>query len=121
MKGRRTNNCTPLVPAAYAQSYNRLKSELSSLGFICQGTIASRRLRCGKPSCSCHRDRNREHGPYHYWTRKVGGRTRSQHLRESEILMYESAIRNRQILETIVKKMEAASATALQAAKMKMR
>ena len=61
--------------ARYAKRYARLKAELRALGYVCVGSVQSRRLTCGNPGCRCHTHERYRHGPYHYWTRKVGGKT----------------------------------------------
>ena len=55
---------------AYAKQYDALKAELQTLGFLCQGSLQTRRVACGKTTCRCHHDPDARHGPYHYWTRK---------------------------------------------------
>ena len=61
--------------ARYAERYARLKAELRALGYVCVGSVQSRRLTCGNLGCRCHTHERYRHGPYHYWTRKVGGKT----------------------------------------------
>ena len=55
----------------YEERYDALKAQLQTVGFIGQGSIQTRHLKCGKPTCRCYDDPDARHGPYHYWTRKV--------------------------------------------------
>ena len=59
----------------YAQAYRRLAAQLAETGYLWPGSISEQRLTCGKPSCACHQDPARRHGPYVYWSTKVKGRT----------------------------------------------
>ena len=79
---------------AYAKQYDALKAELQTLGFLCQGSLQTRRVACGKTTCRCHRDPDARHGPYHYWTRKVRGKTVGTHLTEDAVVLYQEWIEN---------------------------
>ena len=84
---------------AYAKQYDALKAELQTLGFLCQGSLQTRRVACGKTTCRCHRDPDARHGPYHYWTRKARGKTVGMHLTEDEVVLYQEWIENNRELE----------------------
>ena len=90
---------------AYAKQYDALKAELQTLGFLCQGSLQTRRVACGKTTCRCHRDPDARHGPYHYWTRKARGKTVGMHLTEDEVVLYQEWIENNRELERIVTEM----------------
>ena len=79
---------------AYAKQYDALKAELQTLGFLCQGSLQTRRVACGKTTCRCHRDPDARHGPYHYWTRKARGKTVGMHLTEDEVVLSGSRTTN---------------------------
>ena len=49
-------------------------AELTEIGFIRSGSVASRYNYCGKANCRCHADPPHPHGPYFQWTAKVGGK-----------------------------------------------
>lgn len=50
-----------------ARSRDQLLARLQQLAAqAVQGTLAEVRLRCGTPSCGCHRDPDRRHGPHLY-------------------------------------------------------
>ena len=79
---------------AYAKQYDALKAELQTLEFLCQGSLQTRRVACGKTTCRCHRDPDARHGPYHYWTRKDRGKTVGTHLTEDDVVLYQEWIEN---------------------------
>ena len=45
-----------------------------------RGSLTTRFMKCGQPSCACHRDPAARHGPYTEWSRVVGGRRQSRYL-----------------------------------------
>lgn len=94
---------------AQQREYRALTTELSDVGFIWTGTVQRRTLTCGKSQCPCHQDPERRHGPYAYWTTKVGNRTVSRLLTDVEADLYEEWVQNRRRLAAIQKKMFAAS------------
>jgi len=89
----------------YERSYRQLAAQLAQTGYVVQGTVVRKRLKCGKPQCACHRDPARGHGPYAYWTSKVGGRTVSRKLSDEEATLYEQWIQNRRQLDQILRQM----------------
>ena len=50
----------------YEEQYDALKAKLQAVGFIGQGSVQTRRIACGSPTCRCHHDPDARHGPYHY-------------------------------------------------------
>jgi hypothetical protein len=97
----------------YVDRYNALKAELQTIGFICQGSLQTRRLACGNPNCRCQQDLESRHGPYHYWTRKQGGKTVGLKLTDEQLAIYSEWIENNRKLERILRQMRAVSAHAL--------
>jgi len=51
---------------------------------VLPGTITERHTRCGKPSCACHNDPPRLHGPYRHWTRKIANKTVGKYLNKDQ-------------------------------------
>jgi hypothetical protein len=100
--------------ARYAARYSRLKAELQELGYVCVGSVQSRRLPCGNPGCRCHTAEHYRHGPYHYWTRKVGGKTVSAALTADQLALYRTWIENNRTLSRIVRQMREVSARAIE-------
>lgn len=93
----------------YEEQRAELTAELSRAGFIWHGTIQRRRLTCGRPACKCHVDPDKRHGPYAYWTTKVGGKTVSRLLTPEEADLYEEWIENRRRIDATVEKLKAIS------------
>lgn len=95
------------------QRYSELKQELQHVGFLCVGSLQTRYLTCGNPGCRCHQDPDKRHGPYHYWTRKVNGRTVTVMLKEQQVPLYREWIENNRRLEKLVQEMRRISAQML--------
>ena len=45
----------------YEERYDALKAQLQTVGFIGQGSIQTRHLKCGKPTCRCYDDPDARH------------------------------------------------------------
>ncbi len=97
----------------HEEQYDALKAQLQTVGFIGQGSILTRHLTCGRPACRCHDDPDARHGPYHYWTRKVRGKTVGLNLTEDELVFYKEWIDNNRELERLVKEMRHISSRVL--------
>jgi hypothetical protein len=95
------------------ERYNALKAELQTVGFVCQGSVQTRRIVCGKATCRCQEDPKNRHGPYHYWTRKSAGKTVGMMLSEDELPVYREWIENQRNLERILRAMHSVSTRAL--------
>jgi hypothetical protein len=98
---------------ALQQRYVELKQKMQDVGFVCVGSLQTRYLSCGTASCHCHQDPARRHGPYHYWTRKVQGRTVAVLLKPDEVARYREWIENNRQLEALVREMRRISGRAL--------
>src|SRR5437016_14117793 len=68
---------------------DRIATELAAAGFALPGTLTVRAYACGKPSCRCHADPPRLHGPYAEWTRNIGGKTVTRRLAPAEVPEYQ--------------------------------
>jgi len=68
----------------YERRYRALANQLATIGYIAQGSLASRFTRCGKPTCACQADPPRLHGPYWHWSTKVNGKTVNRRLSAPE-------------------------------------
>ncbi len=97
----------------FQHRYAQLKQELRGLGFVCVGSLQTRYLECGKTGCRCHDSPANRHGPYHYWTRKVKGRTISVLLNPAALELYREWIQNNRALDRLVRQMRQLSARAL--------
>jgi hypothetical protein len=97
----------------YGERYTALKAELQAIGFLCQGSVQTRRIECGKATCRCHAAPEHRHGPYHYWTRKARGKTVGLMLTEDELALYQEGIHNNRHVERILRDMRTLSTRAL--------
>jgi hypothetical protein len=96
--------------AAHERAYRRLTRQLSALGFVVKGSVQVRSMQCGQAACRCRRNPRFRHGPYYWWTSKVGGKTVTWVLSEEEGKLYLSWAQNRQRLEAIVERLYRVSA-----------
>lgn len=55
--------------------HKALARRIADIGFIWQGSVSERYLKCGKATCACQKDPDSRHGPYYYWTTKVAGKS----------------------------------------------
>ena len=78
--------------------YDEAKKALLNVGYIIEGSLVKRMITCGKPSCRCHQDPEKRHGPYYQLTWKRGGKTVSQFISESLANRYQEWITNRKKL-----------------------
>ncbi|MHB1502281.1 MAG: DUF6788 family protein [Candidatus Dormibacteria bacterium] len=75
------------LPAEDAERL-RVAKALSEAGFCLPGSIGDEHTRCGKPNCRCKADPPIPHGPYHHWTRKIGGKTVGRYLSDEQLDRY---------------------------------
>src|SRR5260370_17254848 len=93
-----------------SKSYEGLKRELNSLtrelGFLLTGTVHSRYFECGATvHCRCHESPANRRGPYHYWTRKVKGKTVNVTLSNEQAALFREWMENSRALDGLLKKM----------------
>lgn len=98
---------------AWQQRYGELKQQLQEVGFVCVGSLQTRYLSCGNVRCRCHQDPAQQHGPYHYWTRKVKGRTVTVLLKPEQVPLYQEWIQNNRQLEDLIREMRRVAAQVL--------
>ncbi len=89
----------------YQQEYRRLKLKLTEVGFVLQGSLTKRWMRCGKPNCACRQDPKARHGPYYQWSWKNQGRTASRYLTPTQAELCQDWIANHRELERLLKRM----------------
>lgn len=93
-----------------------LAGQLKDVGFVWPGSVTSRYLTCGKPSCACHKDPASRHGPYLYWSTKVDGKTVSKAISGTNAKIVQEWVANRTSLESIVEQMKEVAKDAFEAA-----
>jgi len=84
----------------------RIATELAAAGFALPGTLTVRAYACGKPSCRCHADPPRLHGPYAEWTRKIGGKTVTRRLSPAELAEYQPLFDNAKKLRALLAELQ---------------
>lgn len=92
------------------REYDRLKQQITDLGFVCTGSLMSVYHKCGNPDCACARDPNARHGPYNRWTRKVNGKTVTRTLTDDQAAECKRCIENNKKLQEIIANMRRLSA-----------
>ncbi|MCK9342076.1 MAG: DUF6788 family protein [Bacteroidales bacterium] len=101
--------------------HHTLALQLKDVGFVWPGSLVSRYLTCGKANCACHKDPAFRHGPYLYWSTKVGGKTVSKSVSGSDAKIVQQWIANRIELESIIEQMKEVSQDAFEAASLLLR
>ncbi|CAN5909347.1 hypothetical protein BH23ACT10_BH23ACT10_20670 [soil metagenome] len=96
----------PEPTAAERRAQQAIAARLAAVGFALPGTLLERSMRCGKPTCRCHTDPTRMHGPYHQWTRKVDGKTRTRNLTDDQLARYGPWFANTQRLRELLTELE---------------
>jgi hypothetical protein len=100
--------------ASLTPDYQELRQELARIGYLVKGSVQVRRMLCGQAACRCHKDPRYRHGPYYWWTSKVGGKTVTAILPKEEGELYLAWAKNRQRLEALIEKMYRLSARVAQ-------
>ena len=88
------------------QRHRALLSQLGDIGPVLRGTIAARRMRCGKSGCRCQSDPEALHGPYYLWTRKVAAKTVTLSLTAEQARRLQQWTRNSRRLDRLVKALQ---------------
>lgn len=87
-----------------------LRRTISSMDYVCSGTLHSRSRSCGKPTCHCAGDPSAWHGPYNDWSRRGGGRLLHSVVPEERRQLLEHAITNHRKILRLLKQWEHESA-----------
>ncbi|MDA8282849.1 MAG: hypothetical protein M0Z42_06020 [Actinomycetota bacterium] len=100
------------MPSQYDKRRQRqIMAEIAKIGFCMPGSLVSRTSRCGSPTCACHTDPNRLHGPYSSWTRKMNGKTVTRNLSAAQVERYAPWFANAKRLRELIGELEALSST----------
>lgn len=95
---------------AGSERYGRLTRELALLatqmGFVLPGSVQTRFFECTRPGhCRCHDNPANRHGPYHYWIRRVHGKTVNISLTDEQLAIAREWIENWRRLDRLVQEM----------------
>jgi hypothetical protein len=98
------------MASQHARSRKRqILAEIAKLDFCLPGTLVERTTRCSTPTCHCHSDPDRRHGPYPSWIRKVGAKTVTRTLSTTQAERYRAWFDNTRRLRELVDELEALS------------
>ena len=89
------------------QQCKALAASLSECWPVYNGTVTTQTRTCGQPTCVCHRDESKRHGPNATWTTKVKGKTIAKQLSPAEAEVIGGWIENRRRLTRTTKEMVA--------------
>jgi hypothetical protein len=104
------------VPGTCPTATDRSFGELGRLGFTLPGSIVTRTVTCGKPSCRCATDPDQRHGPYIQWSRTVKARTVNKMLTPEQLERYQPWIDNGRRLRELAHQLETLSLEAMHTA-----
>lgn len=93
--------------------FRQTRQQLQQVDYFLKGTVLKRMMKCGQPTCACHRDPSRRHGPYFEWTYKLQGKTVSVKLSPQAAPLYQAATKQHRQLKVVLARMERLSRTAL--------
>lgn len=97
------------MPEAQLQAKRRqrqIAAEIAKLGLCLPGSLVMRTTRCGTPTCRCHSDPERLHGPYPSWIRKVGDKSSTRTLSPAQLERYRPLFENTKRLRELVNELE---------------
>lgn len=87
----------------------QLKAQIAAIDHALPGSINVVMNRCGKPSCACHAEPPKLHGPYVTWTRKIEGKTVTRRLTPEQLERYEPWFENSHRLRELIGELYALS------------
>jgi hypothetical protein len=103
----------PALPATPDLRFRQARQQLHQLEYFLKGTVLKRMMKCGHPTCACHRDPAHRHGPYFEWTYKANGKTVNVKLSPQAAPLYQAATRQHRQLKALLARMERLSRIAL--------
>ncbi len=86
--------------------FEKIKKEMTKIGFFKKGSITRRWQTCGNPNCKCSKDKELRHGPYYWWTFKENARTKAILVPEKMLPEVKSYIENSKLLQNKIKLLE---------------
>jgi hypothetical protein len=91
-----------------------LRRRLEEIGIVLRGSVVERWMPCGRKGCACQAVPPKLHGPYHQWTRKVDGKTKTVRLTKAEAAAYRQWIDNGRRLDAVIQEWEQTGIAAAQ-------
>jgi len=86
--------------------FEALKREILALGLVRPGSLVRRFMPCGSPACRCMGRPPQLHGPYHQWTHKISGKTKTVRLSAQQARLCQEWSSNHKRLKRLLHKME---------------
>lgn len=86
------------------RDYEKVKTRLAQVGFICEGSLTQLYTSCGNPNCRCA-DPDQRHGPYWQLTWKEAGKTVTRRLSADDAALYREWIANRREFDVLLNQM----------------
>ena len=80
----------------------RIRQAIAELETLSSGTVLTRMKTCGNPSCACHQDPGKRHGPYYEWTHLKAGKYTHRSLSVEQAAAMKAAIANHRKLHKLV-------------------
>ena len=105
----------PRSPSAIERHRRQLAAQIAEIDHVLPGSINVVMNRCGKPSCACHADPPRLHGPYITWTRKIAGKTVTRRLSTEQLERYRPWFENNRRLQALISELQALGIERLEA------
>lgn len=99
----------PEVPPEIDAERRRIVAELGQIGFTLPGSVVTRTVTCGRPTCRCATEHDQRHGPYIQWSRTIKGRTVSKVLTPEQLADYQPWIDNGRRLRELAHQLETLS------------
>ncbi len=106
------------IDPAQRDEARQIATELAALARtakVLPGSIQQRHMRCGQPSCACHANPPRLHGPYWQWTRKLAGKTVTRYISADTASDYQAWIANDRRIRELLTRLEALGTAHLEA------
>ena len=83
-----------------------LKREMLELGLVRPGCVVRRFMPCGNRECRCMGRPPQLHGPYHQWTHKIAGKTKTLRLSAPQAQLCREWSSNHKRLKRLIHQME---------------
>ena len=83
-------------------SSRKIQEKIRSIGPMVRGSLIQNRVRCGKPTCKCAK------GEFHtayYLSRRIGGKTRMNHIAKDQVSVVQQWKKNYERLEALLEKL----------------
>ena len=91
-----------------------LQRRVADLDYVCSGNLRRRYTICGTANCRCKARPPEPHGPYHYWSRLLGGKVVQRVLLPEQAKIVAKGIENHRQVRGLLRKWEEETVHALE-------